>query len=406
MGTPTTSPDMFPPALNRWLNINGLPGLTRVRMYFVIPAFNVAYTWRGYSELVAEYQYTAPNNFAIPPAGLLTLPKGTNYSLCVSYVNAADNSVVRYKLISGASELFYFNVPRYGGQLLKKNFSIEVWSNNDATAIQTTDIQLLTSVLGNIDYRSGANQSLVTASGIVTNFNPTDSSNVPQPNLGSWYKTSGIAVDGGGLITGWTNAIGGGIDLTPTNSPPKATVGFATGAEVISNKYLQTTGIIPDAVQHVFVGFYMPVTAVTSNVLFNLFPAFNSIFTIQMVTGLSTPAIRIYSIAANSVTFPLPSGIKGVIVEADLFNKKVSLYSHQLGTLTPFASRSMAGYISPAAGNSVTLRLGDPAGSAAGGAVMIEALLYTTVQNDNDRATILEHMVGFPFIYPNTIITN
>jgi hypothetical protein len=157
----------IPRTLNRWLDVNAQSGaLRRTQTFVTLPVFSQAVTWRGYSEIVASFNYESPNAFSFVSAGML--PASPNYVLCVSY--RVGGVVTRYALWRGAGETFYFNCPLYDGQPILKNFRFEVWSTNSTPAVQTAALTFFTSVLGEKDYRFGVDNALVGSDAISTSF--------------------------------------------------------------------------------------------------------------------------------------------------------------------------------------------------------------------------------------------
>lgn len=150
----------IPRQLQKWLDINPQNGrLTRTRFYLLIPSFQITnINWRGFSEVIAEWHVTAPNNFS-----LLQLPSlgALNYTLTVAWVDA--NFVThRYRLYTSADEVIYFDIPQYTGQFISSTFKIEIWSTPAISITQNAALLVYTSVLGSLDYRYGTDQPLVT----------------------------------------------------------------------------------------------------------------------------------------------------------------------------------------------------------------------------------------------------
>ena len=149
-----------PRQLVRWLDVNSQNGpLGRCQTYITIPAFNVANTWNGYSDIVCAFNYTAPNNFSFTQVRGFAVPLGLPFLLCVSYVDSMDN-VVRYALNSNKNAVMFFDTVPYTNQMILKNFRIEVWSCN-ATAVMVFPVTLYTSVMQNVDTRLGVDLALV-----------------------------------------------------------------------------------------------------------------------------------------------------------------------------------------------------------------------------------------------------
>lgn len=112
-----------PRQLQRWLDVNKVNKLTRTQTYWELPAFSVEGNWLGYSQLVAAFDFTATNNFSLPTFEATSSP---GYCACIMWVDS-DYNVYRYRLWADVGEVFYFLAPLYSGQLIKKNFRIEIW---------------------------------------------------------------------------------------------------------------------------------------------------------------------------------------------------------------------------------------------------------------------------------------
>ena len=125
-----------------WLNYVTATKVGFRKGYFELPAFSYENPpWAGASEIVAQYNYSADRNFYIvtPP----TKPTGVNYGLCVKF--RVGTTVYRYKLWEDRNFVYGRNV--YNGEIIGKNFCLEVWSlNGEATSSQATAIQTLSSI--------------------------------------------------------------------------------------------------------------------------------------------------------------------------------------------------------------------------------------------------------------------
>lgn len=209
---------IIPRQLDRWIDINPQGGaLRRCQTYITLPAFSRAVAWRGYSDIVAAFNYSSPNNFSLKT---FTAPTSPNYTLCISYTNS-DKTVVRYKLWAAISgEEIPWEIPLYANQPIKKNFRLEVWSTNVASVIQTSSVNLYTSVLQNIDYRFGSDTSLISPSTICTaqqiSTNTVYTVAPPTSNVSEWFTSdSGLTLDIDSLVISWDASIGGDT-LLPT----------------------------------------------------------------------------------------------------------------------------------------------------------------------------------------------
>lgn len=197
-----------PRQLQRWLDINPQGGaLQRTQTYITLPVFSVAVSWKGYSEIVASFNFEAPNNFSF--RSLSNLPVSPNYALAVSWYDSEGNSQ-RYFLWKSVGEVIFFEEILYISQLIKKNFRFEIWSTNVANCSNTTAINFYTSVLGILDYRYGTDSALVNADTEVTNFQNING-NVPFPAaivaVARW-QPSGMVIGAGNTLNHWTPSIG------------------------------------------------------------------------------------------------------------------------------------------------------------------------------------------------------
>ena len=231
-----------PRFLQRWLDINPVTKLDRVGSFITLPSFSQAVTWNGYSDIVASFNFEGPNNFSLK--SLTTeLPLNPNYCLCIMWKDTSGN-VYRYALWRGVGEVFYFNVPLYTGQLIKKNFRLEIWSTDSTPAVQTTSLQLYTSVLGNLDYRYAQDFQLVNNDAENTQFNNINSAaTLPVGARYNLLSTVGLVTSGGGsTYTSWTDSIGGlvfnpngAVGVTPVDPTlNKPAVVFTAGGLTIS----------------------------------------------------------------------------------------------------------------------------------------------------------------------------
>lgn len=167
-----------PRQLNRWLDVNAQNGpLQRSRYYITLPAFSASVEWLGFSDIVAAFNFEGLNNFSISwlntgnqAEGVTSpIPFNPNYLLAIAWRDSKGN-VYRYALWNNVDENLYFPFSLYTGQLIKKNFRLEVWSTNNTPAVQITPIQFYTSVLQGIDYRYSVDATLVLSDAICTSF--------------------------------------------------------------------------------------------------------------------------------------------------------------------------------------------------------------------------------------------
>lgn len=206
--------------------------------FFDLPAFDVAAPiWRGASEIVRQYNYSASKNFAFRARP--SKPAGVNYGLCVRF--RQGNIVTRYKLWDDANFILP-GVPMYGGQGLKKNFCLEVWSLQDqANLSQTAAIRLTGTIRRTVTDFSAIPADYSDADGATVTREQLLNVNVPAAappatNLAAWYKPdTGITDSGTGFCTQWDDQSGNGRHLVQGNGAlrpqiiPQVAAGFPTG---------------------------------------------------------------------------------------------------------------------------------------------------------------------------------
>ena len=101
--------------------------ITKTNGYAVIPAFDyLAPVWNGASQIVTQFNYSADKNFVLRETPIKPHPYPLpNYVPVIRYRIGAV--ATRYKLWAFADEILQ-EVPYYKGQVIKKNFVIEIWS--------------------------------------------------------------------------------------------------------------------------------------------------------------------------------------------------------------------------------------------------------------------------------------
>jgi hypothetical protein len=192
-----------PRQLNRWIDINPQGGaLERIKTFLSLPAFSQIVNWKGYSEIVVAFNFEGPNNFSLRNFPIVT---GTNYALAIMWVH---NTVThRYWLISGVGEIIYFPQIPYTGQVIEKNFRLEVWSTNSSPAISTGIPIMRTSVLGDIDYMWGTDINLVIVDiPSITNFQNIGGSPALPTDFGIIHHFLPSGISAGNNPT-WTDSI-------------------------------------------------------------------------------------------------------------------------------------------------------------------------------------------------------
>lgn len=162
---------IVPRLLNRWLDVNSQNSkLERIRKYVVLPTFNIPTLFVvGYDYIVGEFHYEAPKNFSFT-SRFTVYPQNLGFSIMVSWVDV-NFKVYRYRLYRGVNEHILMDIPDYSGQLVKKNFRIEIWAGQVDIVPYLglgAPINLFTTVLGDFDYRYAIDTPLVGDDGLCT----------------------------------------------------------------------------------------------------------------------------------------------------------------------------------------------------------------------------------------------
>lgn len=114
----------------------------RLRQFLeIIPAFSVDNTWKGASEIVKIFRFSAEYATALKD---VEPSADVNYCACVSW-KPTSNTRARYKLWENVGEVLYVDL--YDGQKINSDFDIEIWSTNNTPIIEATGITVYTSNL-------------------------------------------------------------------------------------------------------------------------------------------------------------------------------------------------------------------------------------------------------------------
>lgn len=109
--------------MSDWLSITPARAVGLRRGYIELPAFSkTGLTWKGASEIVQQYNYSASKSFTLPT--IPTFPSGVNFALTIKYRVGAE--VTRYKIWD--SQGILPQVTQYTNQVIKPNFCLEAWS--------------------------------------------------------------------------------------------------------------------------------------------------------------------------------------------------------------------------------------------------------------------------------------
>ncbi len=113
---------------NFWQTFEPIKVIGKQRGYFTLAwTKDVLANWLGASEVMIQYNYTASGNFTMDELPDMSGIAGMDIVACIRY--QVDGVVTRYKLNDSPSgDSVYF--PMYNGEVILKNFTIELWSGS------------------------------------------------------------------------------------------------------------------------------------------------------------------------------------------------------------------------------------------------------------------------------------
>lgn len=211
----------MPDSFTNWLKFTpaGVPSYRR--SYIDLPSFSYSgLSWSGASVIVAQFNFSATSNFIL--LNRPTKPLNVNYGLCVRY--RVGETVYRYKLWQDTN--FVLNddgAPIYNGQIIKKNFVLEIWSlNGQSTASQASSIRMFSSLRS---LPTDINVTTDYALAVGAEFTTLDNTNPTLPAVPTYRWTC----DGNNTTIPWTDSIAGqvfstdGVGANPTLMPADST---------------------------------------------------------------------------------------------------------------------------------------------------------------------------------------
>ena len=110
--------------------------IDRQRGGIVLPVFSHDIDppgWLGASYITRQYNYTIAERTSFPKIPLELATR--NFCLCIRY--RVGGVVTRYKLNSGVGEFLFVDL--YDGQIIEKNFVLEVWTTNGEDILSNAD---------------------------------------------------------------------------------------------------------------------------------------------------------------------------------------------------------------------------------------------------------------------------
>lgn len=203
--------------------------------YFTLPAFELEPpVWKGASEIARQYNYSASKNFALRRRP--NKPTDATYVLCIKY--RIGDAVSRYKLWEDEN-LVLNGVPLYTGQIIKKNFCLEIWTlnNGGVDIVQDSALRLVSGIRRTItdftampaDYSDAdgdAADSLLSPAVVVPSLlaPPDVAYRLP---AGWWRSDSGVTlVLPDNTIDQWDDLSGNGYHLESSAPVPFVANGF------------------------------------------------------------------------------------------------------------------------------------------------------------------------------------
>lgn len=205
--------------------------------------------WNGASQRITQWNYSSTNNFVLTE--LPEPPEDSDFCLCIAY--RVGYNVYRYKLWEGIGEVL--NVPLYTGQIIKKHFSLEVWSTESSDEVNLgTAIQLTSSIRA---VMTDVTDTFEVAEGVeaANQLYETPTVTVDTTNLVTWYRgdISQLTVDAVGTVSAATLYQGTGPNLVATAGLKIAdtdpTLYGHSFAEADAVKTLTTTGVTTSGLQ-------------------------------------------------------------------------------------------------------------------------------------------------------------
>lgn len=190
-----------------WVSVRSALPINTVGGQVTVPAFDYACVWHDASEIVVQYGFSSSRNFIVPRSP--RKPTGANYVLCIRY--RIGNLVTRFAFWTDDNAVMP-NIPLYDGEVIPKNFVIEVWNLNGQTTVSNTSSTVVGLSLRKIvtdfsiapaDYddseptiipASSISVSLVAGPSLPTGiYVHYDSANIVTNPVSSWPDSSGNA---------------------------------------------------------------------------------------------------------------------------------------------------------------------------------------------------------------------
>jgi len=369
-----------------WLTWREATPVAKTKTYIDLPVFTYATSWLGASEITTQFNFTSSKNFVLKNRP--STPSGVNYCLCIRY--RIGNTVYRWKLWEGVGEAL--QAPLYNGEIIKKNFVLEVWTTNNVSADNAAALRILTSVVNvPTDFRSLGNTALCTgveynkASVAISASTPTD---LATTYMSAWYRADAGITESGNRVSAWADQSSNAYNLEQATAASKPLY-VSSDADINSKPLISfddstrmmqyiTGAAVPVTVKQVFLVLSQETFVTGKAILVNS--------TDIMYQDGTTPTIRLTD---GTLTFTNSGATVDTwcILEIKITATKVTFIVYSLsGTIIQTSEYITASWLTNASGNYL-FQIGN---NLASGAVfkIAEAIFYNTVV---DTANVLAY---------------
>lgn len=227
--------------LTDWTDIVPVTRVGLRRNTVTLPEFTAdTPDWKGASEIVLQYNYTATRAFYL--TRLPTKPDDCNYGLCIRY--RVGETEYRYKLWEDDNFILGdVAAPLYVNEIIKANFVLEVWSLNGETSVdQASAMTLITSLkTAPTDYRDVsaialAYEEALTYDDLLVTFDTTETGFIVTTNEFVRYLGEDIVATGTN-VTQWTDEVVGLRNFETISATPPQLVSAV--AEIQNNDVIR-----------------------------------------------------------------------------------------------------------------------------------------------------------------------
>lgn len=364
-----------------------------VNSFITIPAFSYSgFFWKGASEIITQFNYTASKNFVL--RRLPTVPANVNFVPVISY--RIGMQTFRYKLWQHVSEHLAENL--YNGEVIKKNFKIEIWNVEDYNEVSLasaltlnlsirqflSDFSSLSPTAECSSVEVSQQAQISTAPALVSN------GLLAHYATGSEYEST--ITQSGGLISAWADNSSNGYNLAQAvnaDKPQAVTVDGFTRLSFDTTRWIGKVGGISGQRVH---GAYL-VAAHQFN------PANARVFDFGVNFGrcrinAGTGNLTISDDAGAFVTFPNFT---------DTFKSEAYLRYHNtneeyvcagdINFFAPLIDGVSVGSVNPSA-DITQIILGDSSSIISANMIVYEFILYNRQLTDAEHVQVLQYLAN------------